>query len=82
MPILYEYGLVVAVISKTDEEDAAAEYGDLESLDIDVNPVLMPCPCAYSPRDGRCYHSVKVEQKEDGPTMALAGATTTGWSRT
>ena len=65
MSVLYKYSLIVAMIAKSGEEYATGEKGYLESLDIDVDSVLVPCPCPNSPRNDRCKYSVKVQQEDD-----------------
>lgn len=48
------------MISQTRKEDASGEEGDLYSLDVDVDPVLVPGPRPQRPGDNRRKNSVKV----------------------
>ena len=60
MPMLHKNSFVVAMISQTRKEDTSGEEGDLYSLDVDVDPVLVPGPRPQRPGDNRRKNSVKV----------------------
>jgi len=62
--------LVLPVVSKSSEEDSAAEDRDLQGLEGYVDAVLMPCPGPNALRYNPCKYSVKVEQVEDAKTAA------------
>lgn len=60
MSILNQDRLIISVISKASKEDAAAEQGPLQGLDIDVDPIRMPGIGANDVRDDRSKYSIKV----------------------
>lgn len=66
MALLYDNGLVVAVIAQSGEEDTPAEQRDLQGLDIEVYAVCSPGVCSDDERDDRRQRSVEVGNEEDG----------------
>lgn len=55
----------MSVVSNALEEDATAEKGDLEGLDVDVGMVVAPCVGANAIRDNCSEQTVKVAEEED-----------------
>ena len=47
--VLHKNSLVWAMVAEAGEEDAAAEQGDLEGLEVEVDAVLAPCVGPDSP---------------------------------
>lgn len=77
---MYEDGFVVAVVPDVLKEDAAAEQGDLESLDVDVGAIGAPCVGSDGVGDQRRKESIKVEEEEDGPARVSGVLTVSGGS--
>jgi hypothetical protein len=64
--VLHQDGLIVPVVSEARKEYAAGKQGDLEGLDVNVDSVLVPGVCSYSPGNDGGEDAVEVEQGEHG----------------
>lgn len=67
---MYEYRLVVCVVSDILEEDAATEGRDLKRGDVYVRVEGAPGVCADAVGDEGCEEAIKVEEEEDSQNAA------------
>lgn len=58
--------LVIAVITKSLEEDPPSQERYLKRLDVDVNSMYMPCPESKKKGDESGKDSIEVEEEEEG----------------
>lgn len=68
--MLYEKGLVGAMVAQAGEEDAPRQQRYLQGPNVDVYPILAPGPCADAVGDDRCEESVEVEEEEGSENAA------------
>lgn len=66
---------VHSMVSDTFEEDPPSEQRDLESMDIDIGAIIVPCIRSYTIGDEGREKAIEVEQEEQGAETAISSWT-------
>lgn len=62
--MLYQDGLVLPMVADSLEKDPTSKQRYLKGLDVNIDPVFMPCVSSEAIGDKSCEQPIEVEKEE------------------